>query len=130
MSTEIDVISDLRRVTRVTSYEGDDLGEIHLVYADRGSNQVTFASVAVPNKLLGHLIRVIPLAGTTIRGNELVVPFGISIVRESPEVGSDVGLSPLEERAVLEYYSQFIPRRDSDDSTARHDDGGGDDELD
>ncbi len=99
--------------------DGDKIGTATQVYADDQTGQPEW--VTVRTGLFGLKESFIPLADTTVTGDELTVPYTKAFVKDAPNVDEDGHLSPDQERELYAYYSRtdYDTDRDRDgyDST-------------
>ena len=99
--------------------DGAKIGTASQVYADDQTGQPEW--VTVRTGLFGLKESFIPLADTTVTGDELTVPYTKAFVKDAPNVDEDGHLSPDQERELYAYYSRtdYDTDRDRDgyDST-------------
>jgi uncharacterized protein (TIGR02271 family) len=99
--------------------DGAKIGTASQVYADDQTGQAEW--VTVRTGLFGLKETFIPLADTTVTGDELTVPYTKAFVKDAPNVDEDGHLSPDQERELYAYYSRtdYDTDRDRDgyDST-------------
>ena len=93
--------------------DGAKIGTASQVYADDQTGQAEW--VTVRTGLFGLKESFIPLADTTVTGDELTVPYTKAFVKDAPNVDEDGHLSPDQERELYAYYS----RTDYDTTTER-----------
>ncbi len=83
--------------------DGDKLGSIHTLYADREDGHPTFATVSTG--LFGSRTTFVPLDQAELRGDDVVVPYAKDLVKDAPNVDTDSDLSPEEEERLYRHYS-------------------------
>jgi uncharacterized protein (TIGR02271 family) len=79
--------------------------------------------------LFGTRETIVPIASVSTRGDDLVVPYGKSFVKEAPNVGSDEELSDADEARLAEYYGLRYSRRAPNGSPAGSSERGTDDDA-
>jgi uncharacterized protein (TIGR02271 family) len=83
--------------------DGDKLGSIDVLYADREDGEPTFATVNTG--LLGTSTSFVPLAQAELRGDDVHVPYSKDLVKDAPSIDQDAELSPEEEERLYAHYS-------------------------
>ena len=83
--------------------DGDKLGTIDTLYADREDGSPTFATVKTG--LFGSRTSFVPLDQAELEGDDLVVPYAKDLVKDDPGVDPDSELSPEEEDRLYTHYS-------------------------
>ena len=82
---------------------GEKIGKIVDVYESTDGSDGTF--VTVSTGLFGGHASFVPLARASMRGNDVVVPYGKDLVKEAPRVAADQELTSAEEDQLYEHYS-------------------------
>lgn len=82
--------------------DGDKLGSIDAMYADRSDGHPTFA--AVNTGLFGSKTNFVPLERAELRGDEVVVPYDKDTVKNAPSIDEDAELSANEEDRLYAHY--------------------------
>ena len=82
--------------------DGDKLGTIDTLYADRENGEPTFTTVHTG--LFGSKTSFVPLAEAELRGDDVVVPYAKDLVKDAPTVEQDSDLSPEEEERLYSHY--------------------------
>ena len=110
----------------IVDTEGAKIGRIADVYLDHDSQRPEWA--LVHTGLFGTRETIVPIAGASTSGDDLVVPYEKSFVKDAPNVGSDEELSDEDEARLAEYYGLQYSRRSPNGSpTTEVADRGGDD---
>jgi uncharacterized protein (TIGR02271 family) len=107
--------------------EGAKIGRIADVYFDNDSQRPEWA--LVHTGLFGTRETIVPIASVSTRGDDLVVPYKKSFVKEAPNVGSDEELSDADEARLAEYYGLRYSRRSPNGSPAGSSERGTDDDA-
>jgi uncharacterized protein (TIGR02271 family) len=96
-----DVTSVIGR--NVVSSTGEKIGKAGQVYVDDTSGRPEW--VTVSTGLFGTKETFVPLAGASVSGDDLVVPYDKDRVKDAPNLDPAAGhLSPAEERELFDYY--------------------------
>jgi uncharacterized protein (TIGR02271 family) len=82
--------------------DGEKLGTIDTLYADREDGHPTFATVNTG--LFGSKTSFVPLEKAEVRGDDLVVPYDKDLVKDAPGIDPDAELSPEEEDRLYTHY--------------------------
>lgn len=82
--------------------DGDKIGKIKDVYLDDDSGQPEW--VAITTGLFGTKVSFAPIVGATVRGDDLVLPYTKSQVKDAPHCDADGHLSPDEEEVLYRHY--------------------------
>ena len=106
---------------RIVDTEGAKIGTIADVYLDHDSQRPEWA--LVHTGLFGTRETIVPIAGASTRGDDLVVPYEKSFVKDAPNVGSDEELSDEDEARLAEYYGLQYSRLPKGSPTAGTDPG-------
>jgi uncharacterized protein (TIGR02271 family) len=77
--------------------------------------------------LFGTRETIVPISSASTRGDDLVVPYEKSFVKDAPNVGSDEELSDEDEARLAEYYGLQYSRRSPNGAPTAGSDRGGDD---
>ena len=109
----------------IVDTEGAKIGKIADVYLDHDSQRPEWA--LVHTGLFGTRETIVPVAGASWRGDDLVVPYEKSFVKDAPNVGSDEELSDEDEARLAEYYDLQYSRRSPNGSPTTGSDQRGDD---
>lgn len=86
--------------------DGNKLGAIQDIYFDDESDRPSW--ITVNTGLFGRKVNFVPLEGsrTTESGEDLVVAYGESQVKDAPKVDADGSLSASEERELYAHYGR------------------------
>ena len=84
--------------------DGESIGKIKDVYESTDGSGGTFATVTTG--LFGGGSSFFPLDAADLRGDDVVVPFSKSVIKDAPRVENDEELTAPEEQRLFEYYSQ------------------------
>lgn len=84
--------------------DGENIGKIADVYESTDGGGGTFATVNTG--LFGSGSSFFPLDAAELRGNDVVVPYSKSFIKDAPRVENDEELTAPEEQRLFEYYSQ------------------------
>ena len=84
--------------------DGENIGKIADVYESTDGGGGTFATVNTG--LFGGGSSFFPLDAAELRGDDVVVPYSKSFVKDAPRVENDEELTAPEEQRLFEYYSQ------------------------
>ena len=87
----------------VVGTDGEKIGKIKDVYESTDGSGGTFATVTTG--LFGGGASFFPLDAADLRGDEVVVPYSKSFVKDAPRVENDEELTAPEEQRLFEYYS-------------------------
>jgi len=82
--------------------DGDKLGSIDVLYADREDGDPTFATVNTG--MFGSRTSFVPLAQAELRGDDVHVPYNKDLVKDAPNIDQDSELSPEEEQRLYAHY--------------------------
>jgi len=118
---------EIDRIFGTTAYDadGDTIGPVGQVYADDESGEPQW--VTVRTGLFGTRESFVPLAGASLSGDKLTVPFSKAFVKDAPNLDVDGHLTPQEESDLYAYYRAADGDEANDDSRLRHDEDGSDD---
>ena len=84
--------------------DGENIGKISDVYESTDGGGGTFATVNTG--LFGSGASFFPLDAAELRGDDVVVPYSKSFIKDAPRVENDEELTAPEEQRLFEYYSQ------------------------
>ena len=84
--------------------DGENIGKIADVYESTDGGGGTFATVTTG--LFGGGSSFFPLDAAELRGDDVVVPYSKSFIKDAPRVENDEELTAPEEQRLFEYYSQ------------------------
>ncbi|CAA9310123.1 MAG: putative conserved domain protein [uncultured Frankineae bacterium] len=83
--------------------DSEKIGKIKDVYESTDGSGGTFATVTTG--LFGGGASFFPLDAADLRGNDVVVPYSKSFIKDAPRVENDEELTAPEEQRLFEYYS-------------------------
>lgn len=83
--------------------DGDKIGSVFDVYLDNASGQPEW--LAVNTGLFGTKVSFVPIAGATLAGDDVVVAYPKSLVKDAPNIDPDGQLTPDEEGSLYSHYS-------------------------
>ena len=83
---------------------GDKIGTITGVYVDDDTSEPEW--LAISTGLFGTKVSVAPLRGAELAGDDVVVPYPKSLVRNAPKAKGDGHLSPQEEAELHAHYGR------------------------
>jgi len=86
----------------VVGTDGESIGKVKDVYESTDGSGGTFATVTTG--LFGGGASFFPLDAADLRGDEVVVPYSKSFVKDAPRVENDEELTAPEEQRLFEYY--------------------------
>jgi len=82
--------------------DGDEVGTITTLYADREDGHPTFATVKTG--MLGGNETFVPVAEATAEGDTVRVPYGKQQISSAPNIAEDGEISPEEEERLYSHY--------------------------
>lgn len=85
--------------------DGDKIGSIGQVYLDDQTGQPDW--ITVNTGLFGMKENFVPLAGSTINGDNLVLPFHKTVVKDAPQIADADHLDANEQDRLYAYYGQY-----------------------
>jgi uncharacterized protein (TIGR02271 family) len=91
---------------RAVDPQGSKIGSVGQVYLDDETGRPDW--VTVNTGLFGTRENFVPLRGSRIDGDDLVLPFEKDIVKDSPEIAYTSHLEPDEEQALYAYYERYL----------------------
>ncbi|SDP28237.1 conserved domain-containing protein [Nakamurella panacisegetis] len=86
--------------------QGDKIGSVGEVYVNDESGQPDW--ITVNTGLFGMKENFAPLRGSTFDGDNLVLPFDKSVVKDAPDVPDSSHLDPDEQQSLYSYYGQYL----------------------
>ena len=86
--------------------QGDKIGSVGQVYVNDESGQPDW--ITVNTGLFGMKENFAPLHGSTFDGDNLVLPFDKTVVKDSPDVADSSHLDPDEQQSLYSYYAQYL----------------------
>ncbi|MEO6955727.1 MAG: PRC and DUF2382 domain-containing protein [Antricoccus sp.] len=107
--------------------EGDKIGSIGQVYLDDNTGEPAW--VTVNTGLFGTSESFIPLDNANIQGDDLVLPYSKSKIKDAPKMDADQHLDVEQERELYQYYGlnydggdqQVAGGRDQQDNRGQQD---------
>lgn len=90
----------------VVDAQGNKIGTVGQVYVNDQTGQPDW--ITVNTGLFGMKENFAPLAGSTFSGDDLVLPFDKTVVKDSPDIADSAHLDPDEQQALYAYYRQFL----------------------
>jgi len=91
---------------RAVDPQGSKIGFVGQVYLDDETGQPDW--VTVNTGLFGTRENYVPLRGSRIEGDDLVLPFEKDVVKDSPEIAHTSHLDPDEEHSLFAYYERYL----------------------
>jgi len=85
---------------------GDKIGKIGQVYLDDQSGQPTW--VTISTGLFGTRQSFAPLYNAQAAGDDIALGVSKDKIKDAPNIEDDGHLSPEEERALYEYYAEYV----------------------
>lgn len=86
--------------------QGDKIGSVGQVYVNDQTGQPDW--ITINTGLFGMKENFAPLHGSNLDGDNLVLPFGKDVVKDSPDVSDSAHLDPAEQQALYSYYQQYV----------------------
>jgi uncharacterized protein (TIGR02271 family) len=86
--------------------DGDKIGSVGQVYLNDETGQADW--VTVNTGLFGMKENFVPLEGSQLDGDNLVLPFGKDVVKDSPDIGDSSHLEADEQSSLYAYYQQYL----------------------
>lgn len=90
--------------------DGDKIGSLEEVYLDAESGEPQWG--AVKTGLIGSKLTFVPLEGVRTQGDDVVVGYPESAIKDAPSVDADGELSPEEEDRLYAHYERSGGDRD------------------
>jgi len=91
---------------RAVDPQGCKIGSVGQVYLDDETGQPDW--VTVNTGLFGTRENFVPLRGSRIDGDDLVLPFEKDVVKDSPEIADASHLDTDEEQSLYAYYERYL----------------------
>jgi uncharacterized protein (TIGR02271 family) len=91
---------------RAVDPQGSKIGSVGQVYLDDETGQPDW--ITVNTGLFGTRENFVPLRGSRIDGDDLVLPFEKDVVKDSPEIADASHLDPDEEQSLHAYYERHL----------------------
>lgn len=91
---------------RAVDQQGNKIGSVGRVFMDETTGQPSW--VKVNSGLPGSRDDVVPLHGSRIDGNDLVIPFDKDVLKESPKITDASHLDRDEEQSLYDYYLSIM----------------------
>ncbi|SFS15029.1 PRC-barrel domain-containing protein [Agrococcus baldri] len=88
--------------------DGHKLGKVGQVFVLQGTDEPTW--VAVQTGLFGMQESFVPVAGASMRGDELIVAYDKAFVKDAPRIGDSDDLTAEQEAELYRYYGVEPPR--------------------
>jgi uncharacterized protein (TIGR02271 family) len=86
--------------------QGNKIGSIGQVYLDDNTGQPDW--ITINTGLFGMKENFAPLAGSSFTGDDLVLPFDKTVVKDSPDVADASHLDADEQQSLYAYYQQYL----------------------
>lgn len=86
--------------------QGNKIGSIGQVYLDDNTGEPDW--ITVNTGLFGMKENFAPLAGSSFTGDDLVLPFDKTVVKDSPDVADASHLDADEQQSLYAYYQQYL----------------------
>jgi len=86
--------------------EGNKIGSVGQVYLNDETGQPDW--ITVNTGLFGMKENFAPLNGATFSGDDLVLPYGKDVVKDSPDVSDASHLDADEQESLYSYYQQYV----------------------
>ena len=86
--------------------QGNKIGSVGQVYLDDQTGQPDW--ITINTGLFGMKENFAPLAGSRFSGQDLVLPFGKDVVKDSPDIADASHLDVDEQEALYSYYRQYL----------------------
>jgi uncharacterized protein (TIGR02271 family) len=100
------------RGASMLSQDGDKIGKVEEIYLDRETDQPEWA--LVNTGLFGSSSTFVPLAESTMEGNDIRVPYTKDDVKGAPNMAPDGELSQQEEAELYRHYGFDYSEQSSD----------------
>ena len=91
---------------RAVDPQGNKIGSVGQVYLDDETGQPDW--VTVNTGLFGTRENFVPLRGTRIDGDDLVLPFDKDVVKDSPDIADSSHLDTDEQQSLYAYYQRYL----------------------
>ena len=89
--------------------QGNKIGSVGQVYLDDETGQPDW--ITVNTGLFGMKENFAPLAGSSFNGDDLVLPFDKTVVKDSPDIADASHLDADEQQSLYGYYQQYLGAR-------------------
>jgi len=86
--------------------EGNKIGSVGQVYLNDDTGQPDW--ITVNTGLFGMKENFAPLAGSSFTGDDLVLPFDKTVVKDAPDVADASHLDADEQQSLYAYYQQYL----------------------
>jgi len=86
--------------------QGNKIGTVGQVYLDDQTGQPDW--ITVNTGLFGMKENFAPLAGSSFTGDDLVLPYDKTVVKDSPSISDASHLDPDDEQSLYSYYQQYL----------------------
>ena len=86
--------------------QGDKIGSVGQVYLNDQTGQPDW--ITVNTGLFGMKENFAPLAGSSFNGDDLVLPFDKTVVKDSPDIADSSHLDSDEQQSLYSYYQQYL----------------------
>jgi uncharacterized protein (TIGR02271 family) len=86
--------------------QGNKIGSVGQVYLDDNTGQPDW--ITINTGLFGMKENFAPLAGSSFTGDDLVLPFDKTVVKDSPDVADASHLDADEQQSLYAYYRQYL----------------------
>ncbi len=86
--------------------QGNKIGSVGQVYVNDESGVPDW--ITVNTGLFGMKENFAPLQGSSLSGDDLILPFDKDVVKDSPEVADSAHLDGDEQQALYAYYQQYV----------------------
>ncbi len=86
--------------------DGDKIGSVNQVYVNDTSGRPDW--VTVNTGMFGMRENFVPLQGSRLDGETLVLPFGKDVVKDSPTISDSSHLDTDEQASLYSYYQQYL----------------------
>ena len=91
---------------RTVDPQGSKIGSVGQVYLNDETGQPDW--VTVNTGLFGTRENFAPLAGSSFNGEDLVLPFDKTVVKDSPDIADASHLDADEQQSLYGYYQQYL----------------------
>jgi len=86
--------------------QGNKIGSVGQVYLDDNTGQPDW--ITVNTGLFGMKENFAPLAGSSLNGDDLVLPFDKTVVKDAPDVADASHLDADEQQSLYAHYQQYL----------------------
>ncbi len=86
--------------------QGNKIGSVGQVYLNDETGQPDW--ITVNTGLFGMKENFAPLAGSSFNGDDLVLPFDKTVVKDSPDIADASHLDADEQQSLYAYYQQYL----------------------